>query len=135
MTGIIIPLSQQAFHNIIHHRNLYAGEKCPDWDLVEEGDRVFLYDLESRLLEGEAKIRRIALQDGEQLLKQLDRLCLTEVEIRSYAERTVHDKFLVIEVEEPVKYSNGITCPLQVPPGGLIVTDETRAEILRANDW
>ncbi len=134
VTGIIIPMGREAVHNIVHHRVLYVGEKSDDWDLIEEGDRVFLYDSEvSKQLEGEAKIRRIYTEKGEDLLKNLDRLCQTEQEVRSHAARATEDEFPVIEVEGAVKYSRGIICPFNVPPGGLKVTEEVSSGIFHAN--
>jgi hypothetical protein len=132
--GIIIPLGHEAVHNIVHRKNLYVGEKDFDWSSFSMGDRVFLYESdESKLLEGEAKIRGISFQKRDELLENLDRLCLAEQEVRERLDRAAGGEIPIIEVEEAVKYSSGVVCPFEVPRGGLRVTDETFSEILRAN--
>jgi hypothetical protein len=132
--GIIIPLGHEAVHEIVHRRNLYSCEKSAAWDSIEEGDTAFLYDAEeTRKLEGEAKVHKVSSPGSEELLRNIERSCLTGQEVGAQSGRAAQGKILLIEVKDAVKYSKGIVCPFEVPPGGLKVLDETYSKILEAN--
>ncbi len=135
--GVILHLSEESIHRLLHGKNVYAGFLPEDSGELDRMDRAFFYGGDSsRSLEGEAIISGIAYETPDRVLQRGDRLFLTKEEFEKYAaesERVKSGKMLVLELEDAVKYVNSVKCPFSVPVEGKYVTKEIFEGIVRAN--